>query len=129
MRIETYLGADGKNRYKFRLYVGIVDGKKKYIKRGGFKTKADARASLLSLQTELAKPKEEKIPTFKEVTDDWLKEYYETVQESTYIKTERLLKNHIVARLGKYRMDEINPLILQNEMNLWLKKLKNGPQL
>ncbi|MFX3889302.1 Arm DNA-binding domain-containing protein, partial [Streptococcus suis] len=49
MEIKPYI-KNGKTYYKFTLYAGVVDGKRKYVKRSNFKTKADARAAILSLQ-------------------------------------------------------------------------------
>ncbi|MDM8224023.1 Arm DNA-binding domain-containing protein [Ligilactobacillus salivarius] len=33
----------GKKLYKFRIYVGFVDDKSKYVNRAGFKTKTEAK--------------------------------------------------------------------------------------
>lgn len=72
MEIKPYI-KNGKTYYKFTLYAGVVDGKRKYVKRANFKTKADARAAILSLQEEINRPVGEM--TFQELTEKWLKSY------------------------------------------------------
>lgn len=126
MKIEKYTKKNGTVAYRFRVYVGRVNGKDKYIKRSGFRTKGQARAALLLLQEEIENPKNAKTITFETVTKEWLNDYYDTVQESTYIKTQRMLKNHILPALGEKTLDAITPLLLQELMKHWVSKLKNG---
>ncbi|HEL1226982.1 TPA: Arm DNA-binding domain-containing protein, partial [Streptococcus equi subsp. zooepidemicus] len=57
MKIESYKKKNGETAYKFLLYAGYVNGKRKYIRREGFKTKQAARETLINLQAELDKPK------------------------------------------------------------------------
>lgn len=73
MKIKSYKKENGETAYKFLLYAGYVNGKRKYIRREGFKTKQAARETLISLQAELDKPKSSM--TFGALTDQWLKEY------------------------------------------------------
>lgn len=53
MKIESY-EKYGKTYYKFVFYLGYIDGKRKYIKRSGFKTQREARQVLTSLQNEIS---------------------------------------------------------------------------
>ncbi|MFC3921218.1 N-terminal phage integrase SAM-like domain-containing protein [Streptococcus lactarius] len=48
----------------------------------------------------------------REVAEKWLKEYADTVQDSTYIKTERNIKNHIYPTLGDKKISTLTPLQL-----------------
>lgn len=41
--IKAYTNKKGDKLYKFRIYVGFVDGKSKYVNRAGFKTKTEAK--------------------------------------------------------------------------------------
>ncbi|MDQ0221692.1 integrase [Streptococcus moroccensis] len=79
------------------------------------------------LQEEIEKPKSEM--TFRELTDKWLKDYERDVVESTYIKTERNLKNHILPSIGDRQIAAITPLELQNHVNEWVRKIKYGGKL
>lgn len=67
--------------------------------------------------------------TIEEVTKKWLKEYADTVQDSTYIKTERNIKNHIYPVFGSQKIASITPLQLQEQVNEWSRKLVYGRKL
>ncbi|CNB57337.1 integrase [Streptococcus agalactiae] len=43
MQIESYQKKNGTTAYRFRIYIGVIDGKKKYIKRSGFTSKKIAK--------------------------------------------------------------------------------------
>ncbi|HEM2799272.1 tyrosine-type recombinase/integrase [Streptococcus suis] len=126
MKIKPYI-KNGKTYYKFVLYVGVVNGKRKYIKRANFKTKADARAAILSLQEEIDRPVGDM--TFQELTEKWLKIYENEVAESTYIKTSRNIKHHITPTIGHRRISEITALELQSHTQQWCSKLKYGRKI
>ena len=126
MEIKSYKKKNGDTAYKFRVYVGKENGKDKYVKRQGFPTKAKARAALLQLQADRENSEE---ITVEEVAEKWLKEYADTVQDSTYIKTERNIKNHIYPNLGDQKISSLTPLQLQEQVNSWSKKLVYGRKM
>lgn len=127
--IKSYKKENGKTYYKFRIYIGIENGKRKYIKRAGFKTKSEARSAILNIQEELDNPKASDEILFKEVYKKWLKQYEKQVIDSTYYKTTRTFKNHILPDLGHLTLKEITPKLLQNKLNDWCDKLKFGRKL
>lgn len=129
MDILSYKKKDGRTYYKFSFYVGTFAGKKKYVRRFGFKTKSQARAALLQLQDELDKEGLKSDITFEELSKQWLKEYSKDVAESTYHKTERNFKNHILPSIGHFKINELTPLIIQQHQNDWSSKLKYGRKL
>ena len=131
MEIKSYKKKNGDTAYKFRIYVGKENGKDKYVKRQGFQTKAKARAALLQLQADLENSEEITVEeiTVEEVAEKWLKEYADTVQDSTYIKTERNIKNHIYPTLGNKKISTLTPLQLQEQVNEWSKKLVYGRKM
>ena len=130
MEIKSYKKKNGTTAYKFRVYVGRENGKDKYIKRQGFPTKAKARAAILQLQNEYENAEEnKKQATLSEVAELWLKEYADTVQESTYIKTERNIYNHIMPAFGSRQIASITALEAQEQVNAWSKKLVHGRKL
>ncbi|GEB11652.1 site-specific integrase [Streptococcus equinus] len=129
MDIIPYKKKDGKTYYKFSFYVGTFAGKKKYIRRFGFKTKGQARAALLQLQDDLDNQDKKSDMTFEELSKQWLKEYEKDVAESTYHKTERNFKNHILPSIGHFKITELTPLIIQQHQNDWSAKLKYGRKL
>lgn len=130
MEIKSYKKKNGETAYGFRIYVGKENGKDKYVKRQGFSTKAKARAALLQLQDDLENGEQAKKEiTVEEIAKKWLKEYADTVQDSTYIKTERNIKNHIYPVFGSQKIASITPLQLQEQVNEWSKKLVYGRKL
>lgn len=130
MAIEAYKKKNGKTAYEVKEYLGKENGRSKYFRRKGFETRAKARAAILQAQEEFENPeKKQKNITVKAVAKLWLKEYADTVQESTYIKTYRNVKNHIYPVLGDQRIASLTPLQMQEQVNAWSKKLVYGRKL
>ena len=130
MEIKSYKKKNGDTAYMIRVYMGKVNGTSRYVTRRGFPTKAKARAAILNLQEELENAEISKTEkTVKEAAELWLKEYYDTVQESTYIKTSRNIENHIYPALGDYKITDLTPLQMQEQVNAWSKKLVYGRKL
>lgn len=130
MEIKSYKKKNGDTAYMIRVYMGKVNGTSRYVTRRGFPTKAKARAAILNLQEELETAEVARTEkTVKEVAKLWLKEYYDTVQESTYIKTSRNIQNHIYPALGEYKIASLTPLQMQEQVNVWSKKLVYGRKL
>lgn len=123
-KIVEYSNSKGK-LYRFRVYAGIdaTTGKKKYIKRSGFKTKAQAKKELVKLEYEIAngghfKPVE--VRKFRDVYDLWIEQYRLTVKESTAFNARRTFKK-ILPVLGAYDLDKLSIAICQREINNWAK--------
>lgn len=130
MEIKSYKKKNGDTAYMVRVYMGKVNGTSRYVTRRGFPTKAKARAAILNLQEELENAEASRAEkTVKEIADLWLKEYYDTVQESTYIKTSRNIQNHIYPILGDQKIASLTPLQMQEQVNAWSKKLVYGRKL
>lgn len=130
MEIKSYKKKNGDTAYMFRAYIGKVDGSSRYITRRGFSTKAKARAALLQLQSDLESEEENKKEiTVEEISKKWLKEYADTVQDSTYIKTSRNFENHIYPAFGNKKISTITAIQMQEQVNEWSKKLVYGRKL
>lgn len=130
MEIKSYKKKNGDTAYMFRAYIGKVDGSSRYVTRRGFSTKAKARAALLQLQTDIENEEQTKKEiTLEEISEKWLKEYAETVQDSTYIKTSRNFKNHIYPAFGDRKIATITAIQMQEQVNEWSKKLVYGRKL
>src|SRR5690625_2041467 len=127
--VKSYKLKNGEKRYKFQIYVGVdpLTGRERRTTRRGFKTQREARLerARLSLQSEDGTYGKKKAETFHELYDLWVKQYEKTVEESTFVKTTRLFRNHILPTLGKYKVDKINVDICQKHVNEWTKKLMN----
>lgn len=124
-KIVEYSNSKGK-LYRFRVYAGIdeLTGKKKYIKRSGFKTKAQAKKELVKLEYEIAngthfKPVE--VRKFRDVYDLWIDQYRLTVKESTFFNTELFFRKYILPAVGSYDVNSLTIAICQKAVNEWSK--------
>ncbi|WP_342471981.1 site-specific integrase [Metasolibacillus sp. FSL H7-0170] len=67
--------------------------------------------------------------TYREVYELWVKRYEKTVEESTFVKTDGLFRNHILPAMGDYKIDKINLDICQRHVDEWMEKLVNGDKV
>ncbi|MFF3102992.1 site-specific integrase [Viridibacillus arvi] len=128
--IESYKLKNGETRYRFKVYIGLdpLTGKELRTTRSKFKTKKEAELALARLKLEIANGEYKKIQaeTYQEVYDLWIKVYEKTVEESTFVKTIGIFRNHILPAMGAYKIDKINVDICQRHVDEWMEKLVNG---
>ncbi|SCA92742.1 Phage integrase (fragment) [Lactococcus piscium] len=124
MNIQSYKKKNGKTAYKFRFYIGKVQGKDRYIKRSGFDSKAEARSAITQITIDLNKPKSDM--KFMELYLEWLKGYKKDVKESTYLKTTKQFEKHVIPLIGSTKISDFTPLTLQENANTWSNDLKYG---
>ena len=124
-KITEYTNSKGKF-YRFRVYVGIDEqtGKKKYVKRAGFKTKSDAKKALVKLEYEIGtgayfKPAE--VMTFKDVYKLWFECHKLTVKSSTAYVIKEYFNMHILSVVGSRKIDSLPLAICQEAVNRWYK--------
>lgn len=124
--IKSYTLKNGDKRYQFQIYVGIdpLTGKEQRTTRRGFKTKKEAELALSRLKIEIDNGtyKKETIETYQEVYNLWIVQYENTVEESTFVKTGRIFKNHILPKFGQYKIEKITSALCQNAVNEWFDK-------
>lgn len=127
--IESYILKNGQKRYQFQLYVGTnpLTGKQQRTTRRGFKTLKEAKLELARLKLEVDQGTFNAvvIETYLDIYNLWVVQYEKTVEESTFIKTTRIFKNHILPTLGKYKIDKLNVDLCQRAVDQWASKLKN----
>ena len=124
-KITRYQTSKGKF-YRFRVYAGIdeMTGKKKYIKRAGFKTKAEAKKALVKLQYEINAGKHFRpveVMTFRDVYKLWLEYHRLTVKGSTLKIIESTFNSHILPAIGSYNVDSLTLATCQRAVNKWYK--------
>src|SRR5699024_10563783 len=126
--IKKYTLQNGETRYMFQIYLGTdpLTGKKRRTTRRGFKTKKDAELgrSRLILEKEREVLTKTKRMTYKEVYDLWLPLYKNSVEESTYVKTEGIFRNHILPSLGGYFIEKIDVNMCQEALYAWFNRLQ-----
>lgn len=128
--IESYTLKSGEKRYRFQIYIGLdpLTGKELRTTRSMFKTKKEAELALARLKLEIANGQYKKVQaeTYREVYELWVKTYEKTVEESTFVKTTGIFRNHILPAMGDYKIDKINIDICQRHVDEWMAKLVNG---
>ncbi|AVK85934.1 site-specific integrase [Lysinibacillus sp. B2A1] len=126
--IESYKLKNGQTRYMFQIYIGTdpLTGKQQRTTRRNFKTKKEAELALARIKLEIDKGTFRKIQaeTYSDIYQLWVKHYEKTVEESTFIKTEGIFRNHILPALGSYKIEKMNVDICQRHVDEWATKLK-----
>lgn len=127
--IEEYTLKNGDTRYRSKVYVGSdpLTGKEIRTTVTG-KTKGELKKKIIKIKSDFTNGnyKKKQNMTYKDVYDLWIKTYEKTVEESTYVKTIGIFRNHILPAMGPYKIDKINVAICQRHVDEWMEKLVNG---
>ncbi len=96
----------------FDYYLG---GKRKQVRRRGFKTKREANDKLTELQNEVQQ--EEYVEPSKMTVSEYMREWLESregkVESVTLYNHGCYIRNHIDPNLGEYKLQELNPIVCQ----------------
>lgn len=115
-KVQGYLGTDP------------MTGKRVNMEKRGFETKKEAQLYFNTALQEFndnSYSKKVKNFTYKEVYDEWLEMYKNTVKESTLHKTMVVFRDHILPKFGKCKINMIEAKTLQKQAFEWNKKYKN----
>ncbi len=127
--IESYLLKNGEKRYQFQIYIGTdeLTGKQKRTTRRGFKTQKEAKLELarIKLQIDNGTFFKQVAETYLDVYNLWVKQYEKTVEESTFIKTTGIFRNHILPIISNYKIEKITIDVCQKHVDEWANKLKH----
>ncbi len=119
---------NGETRYEFPVYLGVdpLTGKQKRTTKRGFKTRKEAELALARIKIDVADGtyKKERAETYQELYNIWVKQYEKTVEESTFVKTIGIFKNHILPAMSAYKIEKITVDICQKHVDEWAEKLK-----
>ena len=121
-------------KYGCRGYIGTdeLTGKQVNVNKRGFETKKDAELYLLREKLnfeEGIRKKKSKTYTLKEVYEQWLEVYQDTVRESTLNKTKQYFDLHIIPKFGDMIITKIKPNYIQSVVNKWHKEFKQYKKL
>lgn len=112
-----------------RGYLGIDEatGKDVEFNKRGFKTSKAAKIAYTRAKNQFyegtyEKAKHQDKLTYRDVYDQWIVLYRDTVKESTVCKHEKRFEQHILPIFGKYRVNKITTNMLQKQLNEWHKK-------
>ncbi|WP_144513061.1 site-specific integrase [Bacillus sp. FJAT-22090] len=126
--IKSYTGRNGEKLYRVPVYLGIdqLTGKQKRTTRRGFKTIKEAELALARIKLDVANGTyhQKRAETYQEIYDLWVKQYEKTVEESTFVKTIGIFKNHILPAMGAYKIEKIHVDVCQEHVDEWASKLK-----
>ena len=126
--VKSYTLKNNEKRYEFPVYLGIdpLTGKQKRTMKRGFKTIKEAELALARIKLDVANGTyhQERVETYQEIYDLWINQYEKTVEESTFVKTTGLFKNHILPAMGPYKIEKINVDVCQKHIDEWALKLK-----
>lgn len=129
--IKAYTNKKGEKLYKFRIYVGFVNGKSKYVNRAGFKTKTEAKKAyqevkFAAYQGEYRQESNLDISlrTFGDLYDFWFEQYKDTVRGSSYYVIKKGLDKNVYPYLKNKQLKNITLIDCQNLIN---KLLKTNP--
>lgn len=99
-----------KNNWRYRISLGKnpTTGKYEYISKTGFKRKSDAKhqAEMIERQLRTGEYIAPSTSTFKQVADDWIKQYVNDVKVSSVRAREKAI-HHAIERFGDYSIQSI----------------------
>lgn len=126
--IKSYKLKNGETRYEFPVYLGVdpLTGIQKRTLKRGFKTRKEAELALAHIKIAVANGTyhQRRAETYQEVYELWVTQYENTVEESTYVKTISIFKNHILPVMGAYKIEKMHVDICQRHVDEWASKLK-----
>lgn len=105
--------------WTYVIYLGRdpVTGKKKYKSKDGYRLKKEAQVKLTEALESINSGifVDTKNITVKDYLLKWLKDYAENnVKYKTYVSYQGTVENHLIPNLGNYKLDKLNPSIIQN---------------
>lgn len=126
--IKEYTTKKKEKLYMFQIYIGVdpLTGKELRTTRRGFKTQKEAELALarLKLQINSGTFRKQQAETYQDLYEIWIENYEKTVEESTFVKTVGIFRNHILPAMGLYKIDKINIDVCQRHVNDWATSLK-----
>lgn len=112
-------GTDKPASWEYRFEVAKIGGKRKQISKGGFRTKKDAENAGIKAMNEYNGTIEVSAQTlsYSDFLDYWIDCTGKTLKESSLRIYNGLIRNHIKPALGRFRLNQLSPLQIQNYIN------------
>lgn len=108
-------------KWEYRFEAAKVNGKRKHISKGGFRTKKDALEAGTKALVEynngghIAKPSE---MSLNDYLDEWMEKYVKVnLRHKTELCYKGIIDNHLKTSLGHYKLNALNPSLLQDFAN------------
>lgn len=111
--------ATGKWMFVFNIPRDPMTGKRKQVRRRGFKTKREAHDAMVKLKAEMLGGEHSDLSklSYNTYVDEWMKERTFHLQETTYEIHKMYLENVIKPRLGHFQLRQIEPIHMQKFVN------------
>lgn len=113
--------------YQYKFEISSIDGKRKFINKSGFKTKAEAEKEGIIAYNEYINTGHKFVPnnmSYSDYLDYWIKEYCEiNLQYNTIQAYKNIIKNHVKPKLGFYQLSQLTTSCIQEFINrLYVEK-------
>jgi len=118
--IKEYALKNGQTRYRFTIRVD----KDHVTSRNGFYDYSSAELAYHNLKQDVLQQKykiDQDKYAFQDLYDSWIKEYEQTVRDTTFFKTKRCFHNHILPFFGKKYVTKITIKDCQDAVNSWIE--------
>ncbi|WP_075887703.1 tyrosine-type recombinase/integrase [Companilactobacillus crustorum] len=125
--IKSYTLKNGQKKYRFTIRID----KKHVTSRNGFYTYDDAALddaalAYLNLKQEIMENKyrvDQNLITFKEVYDDWMPRYRQSIRDTTYFNIHRSFEHYILPLFGKKYVNKITIRDCQEAVDDWINTI------
>ena len=114
------------DKWEYYFETAKMDGKRKHFSKGGFSTKKEALKAGSEAYNEYNNLGQKFVPSEISVADYmnyWLDTYCKTnLKETTTINYRKRIKYHIMPAIGRYKLKDISPAVLQEFINDMYKR-------
>ena len=114
------------DKWEYYFETAKMDGKRKRFSKGGFSTKKEALKAGSEAYNEYNNLGQKFVPSEISVADYmnyWLDTYCKTnLKETTTINYRKRIKYHIMPAIGRYKLKDISPAVLQEFINDMYKR-------
>lgn len=121
--IKQYVKKNGTKAWMFNEYIGTdpTTGKKKIVKKRGFKSEKEAKATLNRMKVDFERGELQTMNRikFEEVYQLWLEEHRRMVKAGTVVTTKRYARIHVLPLFGDKFVQNIDVLFCQKAVNKW----------
>lgn len=109
----------GKWDFVFNITMDPMTGKRRQVRRRGFKTKREAHDAMVKLKAEMLGGEHSDLSKLSYATfvDEWMKERTFHLQETTFESHKMYLENVIKPRIGHFQLRQIEPIHMQKFVN------------
>lgn len=106
--------------WEYRFEVAPIDGQRKWIAKGGYLTKDECQIEGIKAYnkyTYTGVPYQDCDMSFADFLDKWISEYAEiNLKYHTIMTYKNIIKNHLKPKLGFYKLNQLNSVILSEFM-------------